>query len=673
MGHNNARRPLAAAAVFASALGAVAGAAGQAGATAYGDATSPVTVLQGRGTVRIVGGGTVQLPAAATGISWAGQGGRVAFTDGSLVYTADYDGSHVVELAHASPTSRTVWDPYSTAVYWTEGTGVSAKLVGTDSDGGRFGSTQETYDALPANVTDLPSGLGFSNLDVAGDPAITFVFQTTDGAGDNGIATVSSTQSGPVYKTVVAPGTAQTGGTNPTISADGTVVVFQRQVSGDVQLFASTLGSGGWSTAIQVTSLPGLHRTPTFEADVPGVAQYVVTFGFTPDASDSTDAEGVYTVAVPAAVSAGGPVAGSERQIYSGTAQELAVRTDGQAVVGRFAGTDRFDTAVRASRSVWRDTGDAADHRAQAQSVVLARSDNFADALGGAALAAHRVGPLLLTPTGALEDETKAEIIRILPVGSTVTVLGGTGAISPDVVSTLQGLGYTVVRIGGTDRFDTAVQIADAVDPLAQSILVATGTNYPDALSAGAAAASYSGTVVVLTNGGSMPAATQTYLRGKFGAGQQGYLAAVGGPAAQALTGAGWSGFDDTLGGATRYETSLNVAEKLFGAFPAVGVATGANWPDSLAGGALMGHVFGPLVLADPATGLSDAVNAFLDVNRGATNWGYVFGGTGALTSHVDDQLGADIRTADGVTTAPAPGVARRPTLQRSTPDVQHS
>lgn len=82
-------------------------------------------------------------------------------------------------------------------------------------------------------------------------------------------------------------------------------------------------------------------------------------------------------------------------------------------------------------------------------------------------------------------------------------------------------------------------------------------------------------------------------------------------------------------------------------------MATGANWPDSLSGGALMGNRQGPLLLVNPATGLSPADNALIDANRGASNWAYIFGGTNALPLRVDQQLAADISTASGSRVSP--------------------
>jgi hypothetical protein len=300
---------------------------------------------------------------------------------------------------------------------------------------------------------------------------------------------------------------------------------------------------------------------------------------------------------------------------------------------------------------LWRTKGDTNDHgRAQAQAVVLARSDIFADALGGAGLAGAKQGPLLLTDTQSLNPATQHEIQRILPAGGTVYVLGGDSAIAPAVVAKLGSLGYQVQRIGGKDRYQTAAFIAGQATDVPTQVLVATGNNYPDALSAGAVAASQPGTVVLLTDNASMPQATEAYLEemdtrsnhrlNVWGIGHQGV---------NALSSAGWSGFG-TAAGADRYATSLLVARDFFTGPDTVALATGANFPDALSAGAFLGRFWGPLLLVDPQTGLTPAAASWIDSERGSTSAGFVFGGTGALPRTVDGELGAGISTATGVT-----------------------
>src|SRR4051794_24893409 len=121
--------------------------------------------------------------------------------------------------------------------------------------------------------------------------------------------------------------------------------------------------------------------------------------------------------------------------------------------------------------------------------MVLARDDGFADALAGGPLAAANNGCLLLTPTGALDARSLAEIQRALPSGGTVFLLGGEGALGPGVAAAVSNAGYNPVRLGGANRYETAVKVATDGLGSPSVAFIATGTNFPDALGAGPATA----------------------------------------------------------------------------------------------------------------------------------------------------------------------------------------
>ncbi len=198
---------------------------------------------------------------------------------------------------------------------------------------------------------------------------------------------------------------------------------------------------------------------------------------------------------------------------------------------------DSYRTATAVSAFEWPQL----PNEPVAQTVVLVRSDTFADALAGSALAAAKREPLLLTASGSLNPVTKAEIIRLLPPNATVYLLGGTAAISVGVAATITGMGYHVVRLGGANRYATATLIADAINPHPATVLAATGLDFPDALSAGAAAGSMDlrggGATVVLTAGGVLPADTKTYLNRLEAGTNPPHITAIGGESVPATTG----------------------------------------------------------------------------------------------------------------------------------------
>ncbi len=283
------------------------------------------------------------------------------------------------------------------------------------------------------------------------------------------------------------------------------------------------------------------------------------------------------------------------------------------AQVGRLAGADRFATAVAASQ--------AAFPAGNASAVVLARGDDYPDVLVGGPLCAAKSAPLLLTSGATLPQSTEAEIQRVLPAGGTVYVLGGTKAVPASVAGELTTLGYHVTRYGGIDRYATATQVADALgDPT--TVLLATGTNFPDALSAGVAAAEDSA-AVLLTNGASLPSATTDYLKERVAT-----VYAVGGPAAAADPSA------TPIVGEDRYETAVDVAQQFFPAPASLGFASGLTFPDALSGTALLARTRAPLLLTVP-TGLPATVATYVGSVQNTVATAQLLGGDAAITDSV--------------------------------------
>jgi hypothetical protein len=286
--------------------------------------------------------------------------------------------------------------------------------------------------------------------------------------------------------------------------------------------------------------------------------------------------------------------------------------------VRRLSGTDRIATAVAVSQDSF-PTGDAG-------AVILARGDDYPDALVGGPLAAAKNAPLLLTEGSALPSETATEVKRVLTAGGTVYVLGGTSAIPTSVTSQLTGLGYTVTRYSGADRYATAVAVAVALGS-PTTVLLATGTNFPDALAAGPAAAHVHG-VILLTDGSAVPAETAAYLAGAP------TTYAIGGPAAAAVPSA------TAILGTDRFATAADVATKFFPSSAIVGVATGTGFSDALAGGAQLALMGGPLLLSSTASVPTSTTN-YLTADHSTLTEVYVYGGTSVLSANVVTELTA--------------------------------
>jgi putative cell wall-binding protein len=290
--------------------------------------------------------------------------------------------------------------------------------------------------------------------------------------------------------------------------------------------------------------------------------------------------------------------------------------TTGQGTLTRVAGADRIATSVRISEVGF-------PNKLSATAVVLARADDFADELAGGPLAARFQGPLLLTPSSGLTDAVRVEIQRVLAVGHSVYLLGGTDAISAKVGTDLQSLGYTPVRVDGVDRYDTAVKIANILgDP--PTVFEVDGTNFPDGLSAGPAAALSHG-VILLTAGHVQAPETAQYL----GTHPTDLRYAIGGPAAAADPTA------QPLVGADRYATSILVANQLFASPSIVAIASGVAFPDALSGGALAGIDGAPMLLVPSNVPLPASMRSYFDRYSNTVLSAWLFGGTSAVSTPV--------------------------------------
>lgn len=148
-----------------------------------------------------------------------------------------------------------------------------------------------------------------------------------------------------------------------------------------------------------------------------------------------------------------------------------------------------------------------------AQSVVLSRTDVFADSLAGSVLLDR--APLLFTPSSGLDPDVGREIGRVLPEGGTVYLLGGDLALSTTVEETLRDDGYRISRLWGDSRVETAVAIADvAVEQFGSRPrpMVARADEWADSIAGGAVAASQH-SPILLTPSDFLHPATDAWLR----------------------------------------------------------------------------------------------------------------------------------------------------------------
>jgi hypothetical protein len=359
-----------------------------------------------------------------------------------------------------------------------------------------------------------------------------------------------------------------------------------------------TIPANGILILSQVANRPGLDGS---EQSCPN-DKVVVTVGGTP------------TTFADAASPTGGTV------LYPPSSSNEDVPWTALGTVGggpppqRIAGVDRLGTAIAVSQHEFRD--------GTAKAAVLARSDQFPDALSGTPLAVKVGGPLLLTPGDHMDSSVAAELQRVLPSGSTVYLLGGLGALSATVDSEVGDLHYNAVRYAGATRDGTAVAVAHLGLGDPATVLEATGLSPFDALGAGAAAA-HVGAAILLTDGNAQSPDTAAYLA----AHSADKRIAIGGPAASADPSA------TSLVGADRAATSVLVARHFFSNPTTIAVATDSGFADALSGGAEVARASGPMLLVPTLPPLRATTSNYLGSVGATVTSVLAYGGNNAIDS----------------------------------------
>lgn len=258
--------------------------------------------------------------------------------------------------------------------------------------------------------------------------------------------------------------------------------------------------------------------------------------------------------------------------------------------VARIGGENRFETAAMLSQSAFGPGVPVA---------YVSFGRNFPDALSAAPAAIVGDGPVLLVEQDSVPGWVASELDRLNP--ARIVVTGGPESVTDAVVTSLSAYAPLVTRIGGADRYETSRLIVDDAFTSSQLAYVVTGNNFPDALSA-AAAAGVRGAPVVLVDGlaGGIDQPTATLLT-SLGvttviiAGSTGVVSAGIEASIDALPGVSVT----RQGGVDRFDTAHKVNRDAFASAGVVYLAAAYNFPDALAGAAVAGYRGAPLYLAN--------------------------------------------------------------------------
>lgn len=255
-----------------------------------------------------------------------------------------------------------------------------------------------------------------------------------------------------------------------------------------------------------------------------------------------------------------------------------------EGLVERIYGNLRYDTAFKVADALKEEL-----EVDKFESIIIASGTEFADALAGSYLASVKEAPILLTDsTDKINKQVQEYVSENLKKDGIVYLLGGKKAVASSVIHGMENC--TIKRLYGDDRYATNLAILKEAGVQNEAILVCTGTNYADSLSAAAAKSP------ILLVGNKLTTDQEVFL--KKLSGNKYYI--IGGD--KAVTKVVEDsiirlGTVERLAGDTRYETSVLVAKKLFEKPDKAVLVYSQNFPDGLSGGPLAVSLKAPVIL----------------------------------------------------------------------------
>ena len=271
--------------------------------------------------------------------------------------------------------------------------------------------------------------------------------------------------------------------------------------------------------------------------------------------------------------------------------------------VTRIAGKDRIGTSIEISKAMFNES----------DNVVLASGYNFADALSAGQLAAALNAPLILS-SDQLDSRTSDEIAKLKP--KNIYIVGGETALSSNIEESVKSVvnDINIERLKGNDRYETSVKVMEKTKEFvdAEYLLIASGKNFPDALSATSFMADHKA-FMVLSDGNSYPKSDLQEI-------------AIGGVNQLPLN--GFTG--ERIAGNDRYQTALAIARRSFENNENAILANSKVFADSLSAVSVAKNYKAPIILTDNEN-LTQSTKSYLENMKSVT----IIGGEKSVSSNI--------------------------------------
>jgi len=273
----------------------------------------------------------------------------------------------------------------------------------------------------------------------------------------------------------------------------------------------------------------------------------------------------------------------------------------------RYEGPNRYSTATAIANKLKHD---------KFNNVVIAYGYDFPDALSGSVLASKVNAPILLVGNSVgNSSETLNFIKNNVSKSGTIYLLGGEGVVKNEIVNDLKNSGFTnFKRLGGANRYETNALINNELNvPKGTPVAIASGLNFPDALSISGAAGKNQMPIFLVGK----EISQDTINRIKEISPSTIYIAGGTGVVSTKTENAlrGISNNIVRFDGSDRYDTSLKIANHFSKNADNILVANALNFPDALSGSVLASKTNSPVILVPPKGNVSKQ-KQFVDNNN---------------------------------------------------------
>ncbi|MGN9162976.1 cell wall-binding repeat-containing protein [Clostridium sulfidigenes] len=290
----------------------------------------------------------------------------------------------------------------------------------------------------------------------------------------------------------------------------------------------------------------------------------------------------------------------------------------------RMYGATRFETSYLAAKKGW-TTSDT---------VIIAPGMSYPDALCAGPLAAKNNAPILLARNESLSSQSELKnLLSSLKVKKAI-IVGGPTVLSTSFENGIKAMSISTERLGGLDRYETSVKIAQAVGNNGE-VAIATGAGFADSLSI-SAVAGVRRMPILLTEKSVLTGTVKNYLDKQSIT--RSYI--IGGTTVISDSVAKSIKSPERIGGADRYETNEKIFNKFKGSLTSseMFMALGTNFPDALSISALAAQKKS-FVLLTNTTAVEAPVMNVVTKNRDSISKMYIVGGPQFITSTILNKL----------------------------------